>query len=557
MAALLQGGISQAYLAVAGPVVPRLTFRTRTRQAVETVGARIGLAEALLILDDAGAYRASQSYHVDNRTEQFLDLELPDGSALWTVHVGGIPAKPIQAEAAGSRRVRVPLVKTAAGDLDYVVALTYAGSLPPSGPLRPLAMPLVRTLNVNVEQSQVELWLPRTRRWFGFDGSLRRVRQGGEFEAGYLAYQNQLAKRLMDTLQSGSAFEQARAVSNLKEINQRLAESQQAAIGDFASNAALVSQVTQAQKLVQDADAVLRRAESAQAVPAAEDNRLRLNRAFAQQSTGMVRNQVTQLGGNWSEVVATKPAEALREERFDLSMIVPAEPRSEPAPAPAAAPLVPRQTKPSPGRRQAWSMADSDATSDGKEARQRPAAAPARDDLQQRVELYQRKLDSAPMAPGAPGVVGMDRAERKATVAGAVVLGRPMATPMGGLASLSVGLPGFDGSRWVSERFTTPRGELVLRARALSAAALGTLERLLAALLVVVLAVLVAGWCRRALGTARAGRGAAGVVMLVGLVSLLAGVLPGWGLLALVAGGLWRLVLAVAGRAQGAPGLGR
>ncbi|NLF19703.1 MAG: hypothetical protein GX595_20925 [Lentisphaerae bacterium] len=556
VAALLQGGVSQAYLAVAGPAVPRLTFRTRTRQAVETVGARIGLAEALLILDDAGAYRASQSYHVDNRTEQFLDLELPDGSALWTVHVGGIPAKPIQADAATPRRVRVPLVKTAAGDLDYVVALTYAGSLPRPGPLRPLAMPLVRTLNVNVEQSQVELWLPRTRRWFGFDGSLRRVRQGGEFEAGYLAYQNQLAKRLMDTLQSGSAFEQARAVSNLKAINLRLAESQQAVVGDLASNAALVSQVTQAQMFVQDADAALRRAESAQVAPAAEDNRLRLNRAFAQQATGMVRNQVTQLGGNWFEAVPAKAAESGRMEQFDVSAFVPTEPRSTTAPAT----LAPQPAKPAPGRRQAWSMMGTDGTDaprDAKEARPQAGAAPARGDLQQRLELYQRKLDSAPMAPGAPGVVGVDLAERKAGVAGAVVAGRPAATPMGGLASLSVGLPGFDGSRWVSERFTTPRGELVLRARALSAAALEALERLLAALLVVVLAVLVAGWCRRAVGTARTGRAAAGVLMLVGLVSLLAGVLPGWGLLALVAGGLWRVVLAVAGRLQRAQGAGR
>ena len=42
--------------------------------------------------------------------------------------------------------------------------------------------------------------------------SERQVRQGGEFEAGFLAYQNKLAKRLMETLQYGNAFEQARAV---------------------------------------------------------------------------------------------------------------------------------------------------------------------------------------------------------------------------------------------------------------------------------------------------------------------------------------------------------
>ena len=49
VAALFQGGSTQAFIAKSGAVAPRLTFRTKGRVAVETAGARIGLAEALLI----------------------------------------------------------------------------------------------------------------------------------------------------------------------------------------------------------------------------------------------------------------------------------------------------------------------------------------------------------------------------------------------------------------------------------------------------------------------------------------------------------------------------
>jgi hypothetical protein len=321
---LFQGGSTQAYMARSGIAAPRATFRTKPRLAVETAGARIGLASTLMLLDDSGSYRAAQTYHVDNRTEQFLELQMPAGAALWAVRVGDDLAKPIQPDPAAPWRVQVPLVKTAAGDLDYSVVLKYAGRLRLPGPLRPVDLPFVRTLNINVEQSQVELWLPTTRQWFGFDGTLRRVRQGGEFEAGYLAYQNKLAKRLLETLQFGSAFEKARAASNLRQVNVTLAESQQLLeLGDsMLANQDLQSQVEQSQKLVQDADRQLQQAESEQSAISLDDNRKRMNLAFSEQTTGLARNRVIEAGTNWDAAVLRQTPTASAVDSFQRDWLV-------------------------------------------------------------------------------------------------------------------------------------------------------------------------------------------------------------------------------------------
>ena len=38
-------------------------------------------------MDASGAYRGVQTYQVDNRTEQFLEVTLPRGARLWTARV--------------------------------------------------------------------------------------------------------------------------------------------------------------------------------------------------------------------------------------------------------------------------------------------------------------------------------------------------------------------------------------------------------------------------------------------------------------------------------------
>ncbi|MCP3902279.1 MAG: hypothetical protein GY715_01475, partial [Planctomycetes bacterium] len=122
VSSMLSTGPTEAFVARGGSGgggEPRLSFRLRRREAVRTAGARIGLAETMLVLDTNGAYRARQTYRMDNFTEQHLQLALPPGAELWSATLAGLPVKPASlTPAATPRPVRTPHVKTPAGELD-------------------------------------------------------------------------------------------------------------------------------------------------------------------------------------------------------------------------------------------------------------------------------------------------------------------------------------------------------------------------------------------------------------------------------------------------------
>ena len=124
---------------------------------------------------------------MDNRTEQFLEIALPEGARLWAAHVADQPVKPIL----GQNSIRIPLVKTAEGDRDYAVTLKYGGRMEGLGPYHHVEFPLIRSVKIQIEESQVRLWLPTTHRWFAFEGTMGLAAQEGDLMAGYLKYKNQ------------------------------------------------------------------------------------------------------------------------------------------------------------------------------------------------------------------------------------------------------------------------------------------------------------------------------------------------------------------------------
>jgi hypothetical protein len=124
---LLGREVTYAYLVAPDAADPKLVYKSNVRLAVQTAGARIGLVQTNLVIDDNGAYRAEQVFNLFNSTEQFLEIELPPGAELWTAQVAGEPVKPVRDAGNDPRKVFLPLVKTAAGDLDYQVVLRYGG----------------------------------------------------------------------------------------------------------------------------------------------------------------------------------------------------------------------------------------------------------------------------------------------------------------------------------------------------------------------------------------------------------------------------------------------
>ena len=198
LTSLLGRGLTQAYLVHPGFAHPLLTLHSVDRAAVETAGRGSGWRRRCCVVDANGAYRAAQLYRVDNNIEQFLEVQLPAGARLWTAHVAGEPVKPAAGNsasgtaasgtAAAGGLVRIPLVKTARGDADYPVVLKYGGELGRLGAVDHIDFPMIRTVNIHVELSQVELYLPESYDWFNFGGTMRHVAGEGDLAAGWLAY---------------------------------------------------------------------------------------------------------------------------------------------------------------------------------------------------------------------------------------------------------------------------------------------------------------------------------------------------------------------------------
>lgn len=203
---------------------PSLAFKTQSRSIVATASARIGLAQCVISVDEASNYRATQEFRIENTSEAYLELEMPTGAQLWTAIVAGAPVKPIQSSnkptRVGSTRLRLPLVRTQTGDLDYGVEVKYAGKLKKAGFSSKLDFPLISAININVELSQVKLHLPENQYWYGFNGTLGQVQDESEFLAGWLSHKNKQMGRLSElTTKDSELFSKTRAEENLKQLD--------------------------------------------------------------------------------------------------------------------------------------------------------------------------------------------------------------------------------------------------------------------------------------------------------------------------------------------------
>ena len=329
LAELLGDKISDAFVALDGAEPTKLVYSTNSRTQVRTVGARIGLAKTDLTFDENGSYRARQEYRIENRTEQFLELQMPANSRLWTAWVADEPVKPIHPAAGSSAGaaassvdtekylVRIPLVKTAEGDLDYGVVLKYGGQIPAPSNLQRVRFPLVRTTNIRAELSQVRLRLPFSQRWFNFDGTLGRVYDEGDFLADLLAYKNRQMSELSDLLSENSranAYSKARAGNNLKQLELSLNQ-QSFGFGTNSSSGKLQSQlqansmvIEQARQQLSLQDLELQRSSSL-------GNRESLSKQFDAQQNGSALGVVSQLEDNFASLVPDQQTAAT--EQFD------------------------------------------------------------------------------------------------------------------------------------------------------------------------------------------------------------------------------------------------
>jgi len=317
LADILKREITRAYVVRDNTERPRLVFHTTTRAAVETAGATIGLAEADLYVDGAGVYRGTQIYRMNNRTEQFLEVELPEGARLWTAMVAGQPVKPTKVpKDTSGRLLRVPLIKTAAGDRDFAVRLQYGGKMSPPRNLRKVTFPFPNAKNVNVQMSQVRLHLPRTHRWFNFAGSMRLSRDQGDLLAHRMAHVTKQLRQASEILRSSNEYDKARVMSNIKVWKSESEALQDAAV-DYNSNTLVLENYDANAGTLLEIDEQLQQNEERSEEVDFYDNRYQLNTRWAKQKLSRARNVVQDAGQNWTGDVPTHQADQDRPQPDD------------------------------------------------------------------------------------------------------------------------------------------------------------------------------------------------------------------------------------------------
>jgi hypothetical protein len=559
LAEILGSQPTQAFVAGAQAAASGLTYHVKQRTAVQTAGARIGLAETWLVVDDSGAYRGVQDYHVDNTTEQFLEIQLPDGAALWSVRAADVMVKPVDG-AAGSAAglVRIPLVKTAAGDLDYLVRLTYAGRLAAPGGLRNTEFPLLHTVNINVELSQVRLLLPETCAWMNFGGTMRRVDEEGDLAAGYLGYQTKQAQRLTGTLQSAEEFSQVRALANLKLLESELLRYQHSA-AVYAGNDAFRMNSAENAAALDEARRQYQAAEERLHGKADGDNRQALGRHFVVQSISRAGEAVNELEFNFTDQISIPERDQAEGGGFDQGWFEDNDltealgvttvggldaasdgPAAGAAEKPRLFQLQKTKAPDAPATPQMIQQMDQQAQA----GRGKEAVRGGSDD-KKTVARYKAALEQEAGAAGAGPPAADDEAALREE--GLVAGGRYDRAGFGGsLVSLDVEIP----RRGREYLFTTPRGDARIHSRAVSHRTIEILGRVGLLALAAALTWGVVRSTRGLLAGTAAARRASAVLIALGGLSVIAGILPLAGLAAVVAGiALRRRALAGGGSA--------
>jgi len=188
------------------------------------------------------------------------------------------------------------LVRTQVGDSDYAVKVVYAGSIGSLASLSTVTFPFVRTINVNVERTQVALHLPRDFHWLNFKGARQTDKEGADIgEQKYL--QSEINSNLKNQ-SKGSLHEQGRAAASFSDLREQFDESVQSA----PATGKLADQQKRNQRLLEQAQQAANeqsyRVSNEQDEP---DNRQALNDLFAGQNYNRATNIVTNNAGNFDE----------------------------------------------------------------------------------------------------------------------------------------------------------------------------------------------------------------------------------------------------------------
>jgi hypothetical protein len=157
-----------------------LSLNLTPAKEAERIQAVVDLLALTTVIDRSGRCRCEARIALQNRSEQFLGIDVPQGLWLWSAAVAGEPVKPVMPADAPAGRVLIPLVKTSPGGLPYDVYLYFAddGTRPLVAPLNGITQlkpPAISIVGIPVMRTTWSLRLPGGYRYMRPGGNMSRV----------------------------------------------------------------------------------------------------------------------------------------------------------------------------------------------------------------------------------------------------------------------------------------------------------------------------------------------------------------------------------------------
>jgi hypothetical protein len=149
-------------------------------KAAARIQAVVDLLALTTVIDRNGRCRYEARLSLQNRSEQFLRVEVPQGLRLWSAAVASQPVKPVTPADSAPGLVLIPLVKTSPGGLPYDVFLYFADEqgeslIEPLNGIARLKPPAISIADVPVMRTTWSLLLPAGYRYMRPGGNMSPV----------------------------------------------------------------------------------------------------------------------------------------------------------------------------------------------------------------------------------------------------------------------------------------------------------------------------------------------------------------------------------------------
>lgn len=187
---------------------------TKMQQLVE---ASIDWAEIKSSVTRDSRILTKAVYHMQNRTEQYLEVGMPEDAEVWSVFVRDEPVRPAVIQREGRTNLLIPLIKTTAGDLAFDAEVVYSQPMPEAfGTSGRQELTGPRIIGVPVTHTHWTLYLPRGFKHYWFDGNMDEIVEEVKM-IDKLAALVKEQTQLLRSIKYGKGQTKWRAWSNLKQ----------------------------------------------------------------------------------------------------------------------------------------------------------------------------------------------------------------------------------------------------------------------------------------------------------------------------------------------------